>query len=294
MKNIILIVLSLFINDLVFCQDTKFSTSPEDAKFVTSDLKNFWIAFDSIGVSKTNPFNNYIAKGTKGLKGFIPNRIKSADALLEKVIKNRVAYEKMRNIEKVIKETEKETKPYFYALEYWYPYTVYPPTYFVFGRFNSGGTISSDGLIIGAEKLTDIEGLPYLIIHESIHFQQKESEATSLLANSILEGSADFIAELVTGYLGNKQAYIYGNVHKDELCAEFVTIMNEDNFDNWLYGTTNKDDRPNDLGYWIGYEITKAYFNRMKDKKLAINHILNIENFNEFLRKSEYLNEYLQ
>lgn len=295
MKYFLLVILTILINNFIYCQETDFPKSPQKAKFITSDLENFWIAFDSIDISKSNPFDRYIEKGTIGLKGFIPNRIISADALLKKVNENKDEYEKMRNIESIIKEKEKETLPYFYALEYWYPYAVYPPTYFVFGRFNSGGTISENGLIIGVEKLTDLDGLAYLIIHESIHFQQKWSDSnTSLLANSILEGSADFIAELVTGYLGNSQAHKYGKIHKEALCKEFIKIMNNENFDDWLYGTTNKDNRPNDLGYWIGYEITKSYFEKMEDKKLAINHILNIEDFNNFLKNSGYLKEYMK
>ncbi len=36
---------------------------------------------------------------------------------------------------------------------------------------------------------------------------------------------------------------------------------------DWLYGTSGKDSRPNDLGYWMGYEIVKASFEK------ADNHI---------------------
>jgi uncharacterized protein YjaZ len=205
-------------------------------------------------------------------------------------------YAKMRNIELLIKEKEKETLPYFYALEYWYPEAVYPPVYFVFGRYNSGGTSSEDGLLIGAEKIVDVNGLPELIIHESIHFQQKWPEGgnTNLLQQSILEGSADFMAELVTSKHGNKEANAYGNKNKDALCKEFVLIMQRENNQDWLYGTSGKDERPNDLGYWIGYEIVKAYFDKMKDKKLAVQHILNIDDYTLFLKESGYLQGYLE
>jgi len=289
------IVLAITFYIEVSGQNKTFSKEPLDAKFVTSDLKNFWIAYDSIGISISNPFDSYIKNGTIGLQGFIPNRIISADSLLAMVQRRKEDYAKMRNIESLIKEKEKETMPYFYALEYWYPEAVYPPVYFVFGRYNSGGTSSEDGLLIGAEKIVDLEGLPELIIHESIHFQQKwpEEGNTNLLQQSILEGSADFIAELVTGKHGNKEANSYGNKNKDALCKEFVPIMYLENTQDWLYGTSGKDERPNDLGYWIGYEIVKAYFDKMEDKKLAVKHILNIDDYALFLKKSGYLNNYL-
>ncbi len=261
---------------------------------MTNDIKNFWIAFDSIGISKNNPFESYIKNGTIGLQGFIPYRIINADSILTMVLKRKQDYEKMRDIEKLIKEKEKLIKPYFYSLEYWYPYTVYPPVYFIIGRYNSGGTSSEEGLLIGAEKLTSLDHLPELVIHESIHFQQKwpEDGETNLLQQSILEGSADFIAELVTEIKGNIAANKYGNENKEELCKEFVKIMDKNNMQDWLYGTNGKDNRPNDLGYWIGYEIVKAYFDKMDDKKLAVNHILNIDSFKRFLNDSKYLEKY--
>lgn len=296
MKKIVTIIFIITIIFELSGQKKEFPKEPIDAQFVTSDIENFWIAFDSVKNSNKNPFDRYIKKGTIGLQGFIPNRIISADSLLSEVKRRKKDYEKMRNIEFLIKEKEKQIIPYFYSLEYWYPYAVYPPVYFVIGRFNSGGTSSEYGLIIGAEKLTSLDHLPELVIHESIHFQQKwpEGGKTNLLQQSILEGSADFIAELVTGIKGNIKANEYGNNHKDILCNEFVKIMNEDSMQDWLYGTSGKDNRPNDLGYWIGYEIVKAYFDKMEDKKLAINHILNIDNYSRFLNQSGYLVNYIK
>lgn len=285
----------MFSLNCALAQQKKFPESPLDARFVTSDIKNFWLAFDSLEGSNRNPFETYIKKGSIGLQGFISNRIISAEELLKMVNKRKANYEKTRNVDSLITAKEKLIKPYFYALKYWYPDAVFPPVYFVVGRYNSGGTASPDGLLIGAEMLTSLDHLPELVIHESVHFQQKfpKGGKTTLLQQSIIEGSADFIAELVTGLKGNKQANNYGNAHKKELCKEFVQVMNTENFEDWLYGTTGKDKRPNDLGYWIGFEIVKAYFDQQKDKKQAVKEILNIKDFSGFLSKSGYLKTYL-
>jgi hypothetical protein len=294
-KTVILLVTVLSLTKVVG-QEINFPKDPQEAIFETSDIQNFWKSFDTIENSDVNPFETYIKNGTIGIQGFIPNRIISADSLLNMVNRSRQDYEKIRGIAVKIKEEEKKVKPYFYALEYWYPDAVYPPVYFVVGRFNSAGTRSQDGLIIGAEKLTSLDHLPGLVIHESIHFQQKWSKGgeTNLLQLSIIEGAADFIAELVTGQKGNKEANNYGNEHKEELSNEFVEKMNGNDMQDWLYGTSRKDNRPNDLGYWIGYEIVKAYFNKEKDKKFAVNHILNIEDYDRFLKDSGYLEEYMK
>ena len=296
MKKILTLILIIVSLTKIIGQEKKIPQDPQDAKFETSDIQNFWKAFDAINNSNGNPFETYIKNGTIGLQGFIPNRIISADSLLIMVNRRKQDYEKIRGIEIKIKEQEKRIKPYFYALEYWYPYAVYPPVYFVVGRFNSGGTLSENGLLIGTEKLTSLDYLPELVIHESIHFQQKNPEGgeTNLLQQSILEGMADFIAELVTGIKGNQEANKYGNEHKEELCREFVEKMYGNDIQDWLYGTSGKDNRPNDLGYWIGYEIVKAYFEKSDDKKLAVNHILNIEDYDRFLRDSGYLEKYMK
>ena len=295
MRTKILFLLTICCLSLANGQITSFPTDPQGARFITTDIPEFWKAFDALESSDGNPFEAYIENGSIGLQGFIENRIMSADSLLAMVKKRKEDYAKMRGIEEKIKAQEKRIIPYFYGLEYWYPYAIYPPVYFVMGRYNSGGTSSPDGLLIGAEMLSSLDHLPELVIHESIHYQQKWPENdTNLLQQSILEGMADFIAELVTGIQGNTEANKYGNAHKDALCSEFVGRMHENDMQDWLYGTTGKDDRPNDLGYWIGYEIVKAYFEKAEDKKLAVNRIINVEDYDRFLRESGYLDAYMK
>ena len=85
MKKIFTILLIFTTLYRAYGQNMNFPKTPQDAEFVTSDIENFWIAFDSINISKNNPFERYIKHGTKGLQGFIPNRIMSADSLLSMV-----------------------------------------------------------------------------------------------------------------------------------------------------------------------------------------------------------------
>ncbi len=46
--------------------------------------------------------------------------------------------------------------------------------------------------------------------------------------------------------------------------------------------------KPADLGYYIGYKIVESYYNRAKDKKQVIKDILDIKDFNAFLKASGY------
>ncbi|TMI66321.1 MAG: hypothetical protein E6H07_10615 [Bacteroidetes bacterium] len=51
------------------------------------------------------------------------------------------------------------------------------------------------------------------------------------------------------------------------------------------------ESRPKDLGYWMGYKITKAYYTKATDKTKAIQEILNIKDFTSFLADSGYNGE---
>lgn len=295
-KSYLTTITLLLINYSVLSQ-TVYSKNPDSSVFRTQDINNFWRAFDLFKKDTTiNPFGSkYINIGSAGLKGFIPNRIKSADNLFAVVKERKAEYEKVRAATLQITEKEKQCRSIFYALKYWYPDAQYPPVYFVIGAYNSGGTFSEDGVIIGAEKQTDINNIPYIVAHEAIHFQQKTwSENPTLLQQSIVEGSADFLGELISGVNTNQQVNNYGDKHEEKLCKEFVAHMDRTDYTDWLYGVSKRDDRPNDLGYWIGYKITKQYFEKATDKKQAVKDILSITDYKSFLIKSGYLLKYMK
>ena len=283
--------------DIQSFAQNKFSDNPDSARFVTKDIDNFWNAFADFERDSTiNNFGSkYIDIGTEGVKGFTPYRIQSAQHLFSVVKQRKADYEKVKDNTLRVKEKEKQCRSTFYALKYLYPQAKFPPVYFVIGAYNSGGTSNGAGLFIGAEMQTNIDNIPYIVAHELIHFQQTfPKNKPTLLQQSIIEGSADFIGELISGTNTNLPANKYGNEHKDQLCKEFVTKMNGTVYTDWLYGTSKKDDRPNDLGYWIGYQITAQYYANATDKRKAIFDILNIKDYNEFLKESGYLDAFMK
>jgi hypothetical protein len=254
----------------------------------------FWQYFDLID-SQKNPFKDYLDKGSIGLKDFIPYRIESPKHLLKTVKKKRSDYDSKREDSYKVEFYTDSIRSYYQVLKNIYADAVFPPTYFVIGAFNSGGTSSENGLIIGVEIQDNIENIPYIVAHELIHFNQNyPNKNNTLLKQSIKEGSADFIGELISGKHINEKAFKYGNETKELLCKEFVEIMDGVKYKGWLYGSKGKKEgRPNDLGYWIGYKIIKSYYDKSDNKKEAIDDILNIKDFSNFLKKSGYLVEYL-
>ena len=291
--------MKFYISTLVLCMtfclsfgQTSFSKDPLNAKFVTHDYDNFWKQFNKIGATDKNPFVEYLSNASIGLKPYVDYF--NVDSLYQTVLDRKDDYLKSKPVLEDIGTKKKKIQASYAALKYWYPEAEFPPIYFVMGVFTVGGTVSENGLLIGSEKLKSLNGLHALVAHELIHFQQKYVRDENLLHQSIKEGSADFIGELISGEHINLTAFHYGNAHEQELCKEFVSLMLKDSYDDWLYGTTGKDDRPNDLGYWIGYKISEAYFNKHEDKKQAIYDMLHIKNALEFTKKSGYLDAYMK
>jgi hypothetical protein len=277
----------------------EFSNNPDSVIFHTEDIHTFWKVFD-----KTFPEldaksfqEEYIDVGSAGLKGFIGSRIQDGENLSNIIRSNLPYYQAIRETSFSIDNNRERFHECFRRLKEIYPKAVFPDVYFVIGAKNSGGTIFDRGLIIGVEMfgkatdepkpISDIEYIDEVVAHELVHFQQHYPNDNSLLAQCIREGAADFICELIAGDHTNKKIYEYGDAHAEELWQEFVNEKDSTYWKNWLYNTRyNTSSRPSDLGYWIGYKITEAYYDNMSDKRKAINDILNITDFNEFLTRS--------
>lgn len=190
-----------------------------------------------------------------------------------------------------------------------YPDAKYADVYFLIGRMSSGGTTGRNALLIGTEMngrdastpideldawhravTGSIAGLPHIVAHEMIHtLQGKRAGPETLLRDALDEGSADFLSELVSGKRIANPAYAYGDAHEAELWAKFKTHTDSSNTSDWLYqGDRTPPGVPADLGYWMGYKISKAYYDKSADKKAAVRAILLYTDASAFLRASGY------
>jgi uncharacterized protein YjaZ len=156
-------------------------------------------------------------------------------------------------------------------------------------QLNTGGTVSERGLLIGAEMYIEHTGVPHIVAHELVHYQQRPitAEQRTLLAQSIMEGSADFVAELISGRHINSRAHEYARPREQELWQEFSQVMAGRDFTGWLYGNP-PEGRPADLGYFFGYRIAQAYFEKTAGKPQALRDILGITDYAAFLKESGY------
>ena len=177
-----------------------------------------------------------------------------------------------------------------------------PDVYLVVGNGISGGTTvrgRTPTVLVGAELIRSASGLPWTVAHELAHTQQHYPwwgqltggpgfMRASLLRQSLTEGVADVVAEVLTG---DPKRNAYGEAHEAALWGEFQRDMHGHDYGAWLYNGRNQpkgNHRPADLGYWIGYRIAKAYYDRSLDKSRAMRELLTIHDFDAFLTSSGY------
>lgn len=318
MKQVFLLILATFFSvNLILGQDNKpaeliSNQNPEKAQIVTSDIALFWRAYDM-----AKPENNliiyrdeYFRKGSVGLQEFLGSKIGNSCNLVTAIDAAPKYYAALRAQSAKVENYKPQMLASFKKLKEIYADAVFPNVYFLIGRMNAGGTVTYKGLLIGVEmygKTDDaslaelsgwkkasvgrIEEIPFIVAHELVHYQQKyglDGSQLSLLGKSLHEGSADFIGELIAGGSINRQLHEYANPREKQLWLEFKKEMNNKDASNWLYQGDKAKDKPVDLGYYVGYKIVESYYNQAKDKKQAIKDILDIKDFNGFLKASGY------
>ena len=301
---------------LFFAYKSSFSQSSFEV--ITSDVDLFWRAFGQLENAKTKADSvkileeEYLAKGSPGVKQFIPYRIRSAENLQKTISKHPQYYTQLRAHTHKLKEAVPKMEAHYKRMQEIYPQTSIPRVYFVIGAMNSAGTIVEDP-VIGVDMfglypntpteelshwhravLKPMEEIDLVVMHEMVHILQSGSANSeeNLLSKSIGEGAADFVATLAANGHINKVAHVYGDQHEKELWEEFKVQMAQNDLSRWLYNGDKIQDRPADLGYYMGYKICESYYNKTKDKKKAVSDILSIQDYGAFLEQSGYAKKF--
>jgi len=285
----------------------------------TSDIDNFWIAFDSIQTIKEKDkqielmTSLYADKGTEGLKIFMELRKFDATKLVESINKYPKFWQSIRGNTLKIKQKIPAIETYIQEFNNLYPDFREAKIFFTISAIRAAGTTKDSMVLIGSEiamgnKNTDVSEFPNkrlenffksqnsdniipVVIHEYIHTQQKV-EGKTLLGQSIYEGACDFITELVLKEPLMNSYLEYGRKNEKSLKEQFKKEMHKEDYSNWLYnGTTSKT--MGDLGYFMGYTICRSYYRHANNKSKAIKDIIGL-NYSDrpaimqFLLESKY------
>ena len=289
------------------------NSDPAAAQLVTSDIPRFWRVFDSTSLKDAAERfqREYIDYGTIGLRDFLQARIQNGRYLAGTVSARPRYYSAIRDSTLAVDRNpliKEAIQASFRKLKEIYPDAVFPNVYFLIGRMNSAGTVSSNGLLIGVEmnarnddtpidELTNweravtgqIATLPHIVAHELIHIQQPRDGKTTLLQQALSEGGADFVGELISGGIINKVQRAHGDANELALWREFQKDMMGTDVSRWMFQGDRAKDRPADLGYYVGYKICAELYRRMTDKRQAVRRILQITDPEAFLKESGYI-----
>lgn len=170
------------------------------------------------------------------------------------------------------------------------------------------------------ETLLKSYDTPYpeqIILHELIHYIQMSKQTfwtrftmktemiqrqifgrASLLDLAMTEGIANFLMSILYEKAGDstvaRDKWVLENNAESSLWQEFradiALRVSQDVVGKWMYNF-NIQNRPTDMGYWMGEKIAQAYWNQATDKKQAFHDLIYAQtnkDFRKILEQSGY------
>lgn len=312
---------------LLFC----IQTAKAQINLHTEDLPRFYQAFDSVltttDSTKQVGFLNslYVDKASNGLKEFMKLRNISVNDWRKFILKEKQSIIEKRPLIMSVLTQQPLIENKIDRFKKLYPDFRDGDIYFLVGVNNTGGTINDKTVYVGAEVIASNRKnwAVSTVLHEFTHTQQwtqrnmvrlmssdslvKDymSTHTQLLGRCLEEGLADFVSELVneeslaktipsghTAFGLKNEKEIWGIFKKDMfLKFDGNTGM------GWLNSGKRKVNgyEQTDLGYFIGHQICKSYYNKSRNKQQALKEMIGInftdDNARKFLIESGYLSQ---
>lgn len=294
-------------------------TTVNAQKIYTSDITNFWSAYDKLQQTDQNKKQVleelFLNKKTDGLTAFMSIKKFNEEDYLKAIENYPQFWNSIRPNTLIDAKKIKSINKALERLKVLYPNNSKGNIYYTIGTFVSGGTTNKEDLLLGIEKIVgdkntvvsefenknlqkmfryiNASQLEQITVHEFIHTFQKNGEV-NVLSKAIKEGSCDLIAELALNTKFVSQYIDYGYKNYDAVRTAFQKEMFGQHFSNWFFNS-DMNEHP-DLGYFVGYVISKKYYENAKDKKKAIKDIIDLDFDNEtavltFLEQSNYFND---
>lgn len=284
-------------------------------RYETSDIQRFWKAFDLLSTAKNTSDSlkiiqeHYLDQASPDFEEFLKRRNFKAEEYVKKIGLYPGFWESLRPMTLRIDSMKPEIDEVFRKLGAALPNFKQPDICFAIGALRTGGTTSSNLILIGADiaaadasiDKSEMTGwlarvigntgdLVAMVAHETIHTQQHSYRKTTLLTGSVKEGVADFLTDLILDLNINQSIHDYADAKECELWKEFEAAMKakSTNLRLWLYGGNQETDRPADLGYYMGYKIAEAYYEKAANKEQAVADLLNQKKYKQIFTRSNY------
>lgn len=272
--------------------------SPE---IIVSDVDRFYAIYDAAGGRPTQETlqKDYLDHGSAGLAEFARLRRITGERIAAMMAEKPALYTDARRCVAVLPEVKADLAVALGKLAALYPKAVFPPVTLAVGRGKPVGTANASGVMIGLEALCAVDFMNpdprarflHVIAHEYGHVLQPgaqvESDDTTVLEASVIEGGAEFVAELTSGAVsyGHLQAATKGREAQIER-AFVADLYAKAQGSKWLYNGLGTAEWPGDLGYWVGWRIAGAYYRNAADKQAAVREIIEVRDAKAFLEKS--------
>lgn len=250
------------------------------------DVYRFYALYDAAaGQPTAAQLQEYIDGGSAGLRVFAQQRRTTGARIAEAIAQAPETYTQARRCVEPLPRVRRRLADAVATLGRLYPEARLPAVTIAVGRGKPVGIGSPvTGVQIGLEALCATEYLNpdveerfvHVIAHEFAHVQQAteltDGENLTVLEASLMEGVAELAAELTSG----KVAYTHlpALVAGREAAIEAAFLRDKDQRDlsGWIGGGTAE--QPGDLGYWVGYRIARAYYDKAPDKRRALRELL--------------------
>jgi len=265
-----------------------------------SDVERFYELYDTTaGKPSAAQLQAYIDEGTEGFRAFTKMRNTTGERIAQAIEKQPEIFLRAKRCAAILPAVKARVATAMVKLEDLYPEANLPPITLGVGRGKPVGTADRNGVMIGLEALcaTDFlnpnleDRFVYVIAHEYAHVQQvqfaDENPSEKVLRASLIEGGAEFIGELISGSVSYAHLAPMVKGREERFETEFLQDVDKVALGSaWLYNHPGTPERPADLGYWIGYRITKAYYRNATDKRQALRDIIELRNPRSILEKS--------
>jgi hypothetical protein len=270
----------------------------------TEDVTRFYRVYDHAGGHPSAELldRDYLGPGSDGLHQFAKLRRVSGAAMFEAIEKHPEFYADARRCLTVLPAVKRRLTGAFDKLRRLYPEARFPAVTLLVGRSRPVGITNASGVSIGLEAICAADFMDpnledrfvHTIAHEYGHIQQASElqdlepgqPGATVLRMSLMEGTAEFVAELISGDVGNYRHKTGTRGREAAIEAAFVQDQDKTDLSSWLYNGPGTPDQPGDLGYWVGYRIVKAYYQHATDKHQALRDMFELRDAKAFLAES--------
>ncbi len=318
-----LLTFLIIVTILIGCKTEKPSSS-----IVTTDISNFWIAFDKITATQDSILQHklidslYFQKGTHGLKAIRQARNYRSQDYINAINNYPKFWHSTRANTSKAEQLSPELEKGIRKFKEIYPDSKPAKIYFTIGALRTNGTTLDSLVLIGSElaladKNTPTNEFPdnlshlksyfdtepsknivFLNIHEYIHTQQKTTIGNNLLAQTVIEGVAEFLTEKALAINSPNPQIKFGRKNDTAIKEAYVPEMFSPYLYNWIWNSADNEFEMRDLAYYVGYKICENYYNNAIDKEKAIKEMIALDYNNEidlieFVEKARYFDDSL-